>query len=250
MKQSHFKRESFLNPLRNVDSSEGDNPKSNVTSTLIEERKVSIMSGCTIRHPCNIMIIGMSGSGKTNLGLQMIRQNAMQWNRIYCLSDTGGYDCLPPQFCLPPTNESVQQIIDYHKVNQSVKGLIIFDDLIGTMDFTNNKMLDGLASRCRHFNLSSFFIFQDVKKVSASIRQNCSVCFVIPPINEWNFECVYGLTTSFRQKKDFKDLIDHIMKNYRFRVIRLNRTADAIFSSSPYQTFPSALIPKFKLNYV
>ena len=130
-------------------------------------------------HPYRILIIGGSGSGKTNALFNLIN-NQPDIDKIYLYAK----DIYEPkyQFLINKTEsiglkhfndpkafieysndmQDVYQNINEHNIDKDRKILIVFDDLIA--DMINNKKLNsivtGLFIRGRKLNISPVFITQ------------------------------------------------------------------------------------------
>ena len=128
-------------------------------------------------HPCRILIIGGSGTGRTNALLNLIN-NRQDIDKIYLyVKDPyeGKYQYLinkresvglkhfndPKAFIEYSIDmHSVYKNIDNYNLSRENKTLIVFDDMIA--DMTNNKKLNSIVTelfiRCRKLNISLGFI--------------------------------------------------------------------------------------------
>ena len=147
-------------------------------------------------HPYRILIIGGSGSGKTNTLLSLIN-NQSDIDKIYLYAKDPYEDKY--QF-LTKKRESIgikyfndpKAFIEYwndmHDVYQNIndynpdkenKILIVFDDMIA--DMINNKKLNSIVTelfiRGRKLNISLVFITQSYFKVPKDVRSNITHFF-------------------------------------------------------------------------
>ena len=151
-------------------------------------------------HPYRILLIRGSGSGKTNVLLNLI-ENQPDVDKMYLYAKDPyeakyqylinirakvGLKCFnDPKAFIEYSNDKcdVYKNIDEYNINKERKILIVFDDMIA--DFIKNKklnsMLTELFSRGRKLNISLVFITQSYFKVPKDVRLNTSH-FVIAKI--------------------------------------------------------------------
>ena len=149
-------------------------------------------------HPHRILIIGGSGSGKTN-ELLNLRENQPDIDKIYLYakdSYEAKYQYLINEresIGIDHFNDlkaSIEYSNDMHDVYKSIdednpdkenKILIVFDDMIA--DMINNKKLNSLATelfiRGRKLNTSLVFIMQSYFKVPKDVRLNTTHFFIV-----------------------------------------------------------------------
>ena len=149
-------------------------------------------------HPYRILIIGGSGSGKTNTLLNLIN-NQPDIDKIYLYAKDPYEDKY--QFLIKK-RESIglkhfndpKAFIEYSNDMQDVYGnindynpdkenkiLIVFDDMIA--DMTNNKKLNSVVTELfiggRKLNISLVFIIQSYFKVPKDVRLNTTLFFIM-----------------------------------------------------------------------
>ena len=147
-------------------------------------------------HPYKILIIGGSGTGKTNALLNLIN-NQPDIDKIYLYAKDPYEDkyqyLINKRECVG-INHLIESLIEYsndmHKVyknidkynpNKENKILIVFDDMIA--DMINNKKLNSIVTelfiRCRKLNISLVFISQSYFKVPKDVRNNSTHVFIM-----------------------------------------------------------------------
>ena len=140
-------------------------------------------------HPYRILIIGGSGSGKTNALLNLIN-NQPDIDKIYLYAkdpyeakyqflinkreSTGLKHFNDPKAFIEYSNDmqDVYKNIDEYNTDKERKILIVFDDMIA--DMINNKKLNSIVTdlfiRGRKLNISLLFITQSYFKVPKDVR--------------------------------------------------------------------------------
>ena len=175
----------------------------NLNSITNENNKEHNRKWSFIRdHSHRILIIGGSGSGKTNLLLNLIKEQD-DIDKIYLY----GKDLSEPKYeflikkrenvginhfndpnafieCSNRKDDVYQNIDDYNP-SRKRKSLIVFDDMIA--DIMSNKkfqtIIKELFIRCRKLNISLVFITQFYFSVPKDVRLN-STHYLIMKINK------------------------------------------------------------------
>ena len=154
-------------------------------------------------HPYRILIIGGSGSGKTNVLLNLI-ENQPDIDKIYLYAKDpyeSKYQYLinkregvginhfnDPKAFTDYSNDmhDVYKNIDEKNPDKENKILIVFDDMIA--DMIHNKKLNSIVTelfiRGRKLNISLVFITQSYFKVPKDVRLNTTHFFIIKISNE------------------------------------------------------------------
>ena len=178
-------------------------------------------------HPYRILIIGGSGSGKTNTLLNLINEQK-DIDKIYLYAK----DLSEPKYeyliknrenagikhlndskafieCSNAMDDVYENIDDYNP-NRKRKILIIFDDMI--VDIMTNKtfpaIIKELFIRCRKLNISLVFITQSYFSLPKDVRLN-STHYLIMKIN--NKRELQNIANSHSGGIEYKDF----MKIYR-----------------------------------
>ena len=142
-------------------------------------------------HPYRILIIGGSGSGKTNTLLNLINeQNDIDKIYLYARDlnepkykilikkrkDAGIKHLNDPNAFIECSNtmDDVYEDIDDYNPSRKRKNLIVFDDMIA--DIMSNKKFQAIIKelfiRCRKLNISLVFITQSYFSVPKDVRLN------------------------------------------------------------------------------
>ena len=190
-------------------------------------------------HPYRILTIGGSGTGKTNVLLNLIN-NQPDIDKIYLYAKDPYEDKY--QYLINK-RESVgishlndpKAFIDYsndmHEVYKNINNynpdkentiLIVFDDMIA--DMINNKKLDSIVTelfiRCRKSNISLLFISQSYFKVPKDVRNNSTHFFIMKIPNKRELQQITINHSSDINTKDFIEIYRKCTdKPYSFLVV-------------------------------
>ena len=190
-------------------------------------------------HPYRILIIGGSGTGKTNALLNLIN-NQQDINEIYLYAkdpyedkyqylinkreSVGLKHFNDPKAFIGYSNDmhDVYKNIDNYNLNKENKILIVFDDMIAVM--INNKKLNSIVTelfiRGRKLNISLIFITQSYFKVPKDFRNNSTHFFVMKIQNKRELMQIAINHSSDINTKDFIEIYRKCTdKPYSFLVI-------------------------------
>ena len=176
-------------------------------------------------HPHRILIIGGSGSGKTNALLNLIN-NQPDIDKIYLYAkdpyeakyqflinkreSTGLKHFNDPKAFIQYSNdmEDVYKDIDEYNIDKERKILIVFDDMIA--DMINNKKLNSIVTelfiRGRKLNISLVFITQSYFKVPKDVRLNTTHFFIAKIPNKRELQQIAINHSSDINTKDFHNI--------------------------------------------
>ena len=189
-------------------------------------------------HPYRILIIGGSGSGKTNALLNLIN-NQPDIDKILLYAKDPyekKYQYLinkrekvainhfnDPKAFMEYSNDMqdvYKNIEDYNPINKR-KVLIIFDDMIADMVSNNklNPMVTKLFIRGRELNISIAFITQSHFKVPKDVRLNSTHFFIMKIPNKRELQQIALNHSSDIDLKDFMNIYNKSTKEpYSFLV--------------------------------
>ena len=173
-------------------------------------------------HPYRILIIGGSGSGKTNVLLNLI-DNQPDIDKIYLyvkdlyeakyqylinIREKVGIDHFDdPKAFTEYSNDmhDVYKNINAYNPYKENKILIVFDDMIA--DMINNKKLNSIVTelfiRGRKLNISLVFITQSYFKVPKDVRLNTTHFFITKIPNKRELQEIAQNHSSDISTKDF-----------------------------------------------
>ena len=172
-------------------------------------------------HPYRFLIIGGSGSGKTNTLLYLINgQNDIDKIYLYARDlsepkdnilikkreDAGIKHLNDPNAFIECSNDDVYENIHDYNLSRKRKILIVFDDMIA--DIMINKKFQSIIKelfiRCRKLNISLVFITQSYFSAPKDIRLN-STHYLIIKIN--NKRELQSIAINHSTDIDYQDFI-------------------------------------------
>ena len=193
-------------------------------------------------HPYGILIIGGSGSGKTNTLLNLINEQK-DIDKIYFHAkdlSVSKYEFLiknhenagikyvndPKAFIeCSKTIDDIYENIDDYNPNRKRKRLIAFDDMIADI-MTNKKfqsIIKELFIRCRKLNISLVFITQSYFSVPKSIRLNSSHYLIMKINNKKELQNIAINHSADIGYRDFMKIYRECTKNC-FNFLTINTT--------------------------
>ena len=175
-------------------------------------------------HPYKILIIGGSGSGKTNVSLSLIeKQPDIDKIHLYAKDPHEAYQQLikirekvgidhhnDPRAYIEYSNNmhDIYKIIDENNPDKENKIMIVFDDMIA--DMTHNKKLNSIVTelfiRGRKLNIFLVFITQSYFKVPKDVRLNTSHFFIAKIPNKRELQQIAINHSSDINTKDFANI--------------------------------------------
>ena len=208
-------------------------------------------------HPYRILIIGGSGSGKTNTLLNLINEQydidktylyARDLNQpkyeilIKKCKDAGIKHLNDPNAFIecPKTMDDVYENIHVCNSRRKRKTLIIFDDMIADI-MTNKKfqaIIKELFIRCRKLNISLVFVTQSYLCIPKDVRLN-STHYLIMKIN--NKRELQNIAINLSADIDYQDFIK-ICRECTYNFL----TIDTKLPASDPLTFRKNLFDSYK----
>ena len=175
-------------------------------------------------HPYRIMIIGGSGSGKTNALLNLINEqddidkmylyakdlNGPRYEFSIKKRENAGIKHLddPNAFneCFDTMDDVYENINDYN-LNRKRKILIVFDDMMADIKGNNEfqAITEEMFIRCKKLNISLVFITQSYFIVPKTVRLNLTH-YLIMKIN--NKRELQNIAINQSAEIDYKDFIE------------------------------------------
>lgn len=184
------------------------------------------------KHPFSAMFCGKSGSGKTQMLLNMLKKKHFYkgyYNLTFLFSETAGDGCddlyakntdIPEEHMFKPDADGLNQldhiiktqkkIIKDKGISKSPKILIIFDDIAHSRKFLASRQYLLMHIANRHFNISCISLSQSYVKIPRSCRCNLSaIAFFHGGTNTEKERLSQEHTPSNHTEKEFLQIINH-----------------------------------------
>jgi len=209
-------------------------------------QKACSKDGTLPKFPFSAVISGRSGSGKSQLLLNILSRSEMYGNYFHCilvfsptandLDDTYKSLDLPKEnFIKEFDSTMLQNILDNRKklikdkgieyVSKYSRVLLIFDDMIAEKKFLESPENLKLFTLLRHYLCSVIILSQSFKKIPRSIRINANYLAIFPSLESEIMVLLEEITPSGITKKDFRNILDYCTKD-KYSFLSINNHAD------------------------
>jgi len=149
-----------------------------------KEKKTVGFNNHFIEKNSRILMIGASGTGKSNALLNFIERSSGEFHKIiicsFSTTDEPLYNFLHqkiPDVELINKIEDVPKVQDFDDIEKNKPKLIVFDDFVG-LSTKQMKILIDYAISSRKFGFTTVFISQNYTSVPKVISRNCNYIFV------------------------------------------------------------------------
>lgn len=180
--------------------------------------------------PFRMVIAGPSNSGKTHLLVDiMTRKNGyssiFMKENIIIFSSTYGLDDKFMKIKHEPSNvfnkfdpDIVEEIfkqqiaIKMSMPKRIAPVLIIFEDMASEQIFNRSKLMESLAFKSRHLQISFIILTQKYTSISTSLRRNADVTILLSPRNFAELDTIVEENFCKEDRKKAKNLMKDIFK--------------------------------------
>ena len=269
---------------KKTDKNSKEAPKSKYDIIEIKTAKHSIplrksmKEGLIPRFPFSMLLNGRSGSGKTNLLLNLLTRREFYGNYFpytIVFSPTAGnsddmYDVLKlpkENFKADFTEDDLKQIIESRKKMIEEKGiehvakncrvLIIMDDIIADRSFLQSESALRAFALLRHYLCSILILSQSFTKIPRALRLNVNAIAIFPAsASEVQILCDEVCPPSLK-KREFENVIDYCtegkfdflyINNHADRDKRIRKNMDEIVNLDDFRETPKKVLNKYKLS--
>ena len=208
--------------------------------------KAVMKSGILPKFPFSFMISGRSGSGKTNLLMNILSRKEFlkgYFHYIIVFSPTAGtYDDSYNVLNLPPENfkndfseQDLENLIQSRKdlidkkgiewVTKNSRVLIILDDVIANRDFLNSPQALKMFALLRHYQVAIIVLMQSYNKLPRALRINANAVAVFPSSQSEVEVLLDEITPAGLKKKEFQKVIEYCTDG-RYDFLYINNHAD------------------------
>jgi len=182
--------------------------------------------------PFRIALIGRSGSGKTNLMFNLLRQTVYddltviartldntQYQSLMQVVDEAEQKIGHPVAIFSEKLEDLPPVKDY---SPSLQHLVLFDDLISLPESQLQPIIP-FFTQGRHQNISCILCSQSYHKIPKTIRLQCNYVVVFGGLNEDDTRDVWGDFVSHLTWREFQEVYKSAtQEKYSFLVIDEN----------------------------
>ena len=186
--------------------------------------------GVIPKAPFSLMISGRSGSGKTNILINILTNPHLlkdYFHYTVVFSPTAGkYDDSYKQLNLPSESfktdfsaddlntliENRKALIDKKGIEWVVKNsrvLLILDDIIANRDFLNSPEALKMFALLRHYQCSIIVLMQSYTKLPSALRINANATIIFPSTQSEIEVLVDELTPAGITKREFQKVIEY-----------------------------------------
>ena len=228
--------------------------------------RACMKEGILPRFPFSMMLSGRSGSGKTNLMINLMTKKQFYGNYfhhiIVCSPTAGKYDDSYNQMKLPDENfitdftpEFLNNIIEtrkkeidkdgIEKVAKTSRVCLILDDIIANREFLNSQESLKLFALLRHYLCSVIVMMQSYTKLPRALRLNCNAVMVFPCLQSETEVLIKEVCPNGIRPRDFEKVIDFCTEGtYDFLYInnhekdskkRIRKNLDTIINLDEYK---------------
>ena len=187
-------------------------------------------NGVICKHPASIIFNGKSGSGKSNLLLNLLTRPQFYkdyFDLIFFFSPSCKCDDLPKYLNLSEKRmfetfdeKSIQGIFDTQEeiikesgIEKSPKILIIFDDIQSEQKFLRSKIILTSFIRNRHLNISTWLCGQSFNKTPRACRLQASGIYFFPGSCSEMEQIIDEYTPPNCTKKKFEEILKFATKD-------------------------------------
>lgn len=186
-----------------------------------------------IKHPFSCMIVGSSGSGKTTVGANMLRNKKMfykYFHKVYLFSQTAGMDPTLQALKIPKEQiiskdmlENLENLVKNcefdmeesgGKIQNTDRVCVIFEDATAMpKKFLNSEAMLKCFCQNRHLNMSSIFIVHKYKAMPRTCRLQANHIFFFPGTNSEKKALMENVNSPrYPSKKEFELMLDEAFR--------------------------------------
>ena len=206
------------------------------------KRTKNMESNTICAHPASIIFNGKSGSGKSNLLLNLLTRPQFYkdyFDLIFFFSPSSKCDDLPKYLQLPDKRvfdkfdensmidilKTQEDIIKEQSIEKSPKILIILDDVQSEQRFLRSQTISTLFIRNRHLNISTWLCGQSYTRTPRNCRLQASGLFIFPGSQSEMDLLIDEYCPPRCNKKKFEEMLKYATKD-KYNFMFINNQAD------------------------
>ena len=208
--------------------------------------RATMKDGTLPKFPFSMLISGRSGSGKTNLMMNLMTRKEFYksyFHYILVFSPTAGeFDDMYKLLDLPDENiqndftkDDLENLITKRKdlikkkgiewVGKNSRVLLILDDIIADRNFLMSEQALKMFALLRHYLCSVIVMTQSYNKIPRALRLNCNATMIFPSSQSEVEVLIDELTPANIKKREFEKVIDFCTSG-RYDFLYINNHAD------------------------
>lgn len=220
-------------------------------------------------HPFRLGVVGSSGSGKTNLIINLLLEHkfyAGYFHFIYLFSSTyyadDSWDAIKPEYKgledelvfdefdeekLAEIFNNQKTIVEKKGVHKAPRVLMIFDDIITDAAVQQSPMLKVLFTRGRHNSISIIASVQKYKLLPTIWRQNLTHFITFRPNNGQEAKAIAEEQALKMSTKEMEDLL-YTATSTPHSFLYIKKRTDVPLNERYMKNFEMYLLPKAYLD--
>ena len=245
-----------FNPIEKNDEVKCDEKEKGVETTKDSPYKVEVLdsnkknieqphccsNGLLPTLPTGILVIGKTGSGKSNACFSMLSNKHMlkdHFDFIYLFVGVKPDPQMVKILNIPPENikqdfeekevkdllEKLERTVEKRGMDNCPSVLLIFDDILGRPDFIKSKTMSKLVTTNRHCNVTYMILSQYFRKLTPVMRTNASYFMIFPSSMIELEKIAEELTPANMSKKEFLKVAQHATRE-KYQFLSINTKAD------------------------
>lgn len=218
-------------------------PISTEKNKIPQKKSSKIKEMIMPKYPFSLIISGSSGSGKTQLLLNILTRENLYgeyFHKLIVFSPTAGelddtYDVLkiPKENYIKIFNKEIlDRILENRKKQIKEKGIeyvakkdrviIIFDDMISEKIMQSPEIIT-MFTLLRHYLISVCILSQSLTKINRTVRINANMLCIFPSLSSEIEIMTDEIMPANLNKKEFREIIQYCTsKKYEFMTINNN----------------------------
>lgn len=217
----------------------------------------------SFKIPCNCVVYGKSGAGKTTLVSQFLlnKKYILGFNKVFIYASDLEDDALneiiqelrtaearlskkfKTEFNILTVGSTLEEIIPVNELDRTETNLVIFDDLIHLSGNKGHEIIESYYVYGRHYQCCNFYITQNFFKLPRNIRCNLNYVVMMKIVSNYDIMGIWKDINAMTYKEFKEKYLQCIRKNkHGYVVIDFN-------SSIPDNMVRASITPVIKESY-
>lgn len=213
------------------------------------------MSALFDKIPNITLVCAGPNSGKSYLCKYILqdlfKNNKLKYGIVFCATSFNqSYDFLPKKYIYSQYDENklIQfinlQIGQIKKSGKAEPAFIIFDDMIGSINFTS-PLFNKLITTYRHYNILLIFTTQYLFKIPPVLRECCTYFVTFKQPTKKSVQAIYEtFMNEMETYEECKRFIDSNTQDYQFILVKPFESDE-----KKYIVSKAPMVENIKINY-